>query len=300
MKSVRARLNPRDWGIRFGIGILWLLVRLPHHWQMGLGRGLGWLLYHLARERRQITTANIRLCFPELSADEQDARVRAAFASYGMSIFETGTTWLRGVDHLKDRLEIHGLEHVTGALAEGRGVLIIGAHFSAIDIAGALLAHHLEMDVIYRPSRSPAFDNVIQHGRQRYFNAVIPKQDTRQVIRRLKQGNAIWYAADQNYSARHSVFAPFFGIQAATIRGTSRLIKMTGAAAVFGSHFRISGGERYRIDFTPVENFPTESEIEDATRINRLIEDALQADPAQYLWLHRRFKTRPAGEPGFY
>lgn len=300
MKSAHARLNLRDWGIRFGIGLLWLLARLPHRWQMRLGRLLGWLLYQLARERRRITAINIRLCFPELSTSEQDARVRAAFASYGMSIFETGTTWLRGVDHLHDRLEIHGLEHVTGALAEGRGVLLIGAHFSAIDIAGALLARHLEMDVIYRPSRSPIFDNVIQHGRQRYFNAVIPKQDTRQVIRRLKQGNAIWYAADQNYSARHSVFAPFFGIQAATIRGTSRLVKMTGAAAVFTGHFRFNEGERYRIDFTPVENFPTESEVEDASRINRLIEEALQADPAQYLWLHRRFKTRPAGEPEVY
>lgn len=301
MNSHFACLHPREWGVRLSIGLLWLLVRLPHNWQMRLGRLLGRMLYHFARQRRQITTTNIRLCFPELPATEQETRVRAAFASYGMSIFETGCAWLRGVDHLQARAELSGIEHIQAARAAGRGVLIIGAHFSTIDIAGSLVAPHLEMDVVYRPSRTPVFDKLIRHSRQRYFGAVISKQDTRSIIRRLKGGRAIWYAADQNYAERHSVFAPFFGIQAATIRGTSRLVKMTGAVAVFCSHFRINNGERYRVDFSPpLENFPSDSEVEDAARINKLIENALQAYPEQYLWLHRRFKTRPQGAPAIY
>lgn len=301
MKSALALRNPPDWAVRAASGLLWLLVRLPHRWQMRLGGWLGGLIYRLARERRHIATTNIRLCFPVLSAAEQKKRVRTAFASYGMSIFETGTAWMRGVDHLHEQADVRGVEHVLAAQAGGRGVLIIGAHFSTIDIAGALIAPHLNMDVIYRPSRTPAFDELIQSGRRRYFGNVIAKQDTRSIIHALKAGRAVWYAADQNYAERHSVFAPFFGTQAATIRGTSRLVSMTGASAVFLSHFRIDNGRRYRVEFSPVlENFPGSSEIEDATRINHLIETALADHPEQYLWLHRRFKTRPQGEAGIY
>lgn len=294
-------VHPRYWGVHAGIGLLWLLVHLPHDLQLKLGRLLGRLLHALARERRRITAINIGLCYPDLSPAGQAERVRAAFESYGMSVFETGTAWLRGVEHLQDRAEITGIEHIKAAQAAGHGVLIIGAHFSTIDIAGALVAPHLTMDVIYRPSRNPVFDRLIRNGRGRYFGNVLGKEDTRGIIRSLREGRAVWYAADQNYARRHSVFAPFFGIQAATIRGTSRLVSMTGATAVFCSHFRIDGGSRYRIDFSPVlENFPSSSEIEDARRINQLIETELARHPEQYLWLHRRFKTRPEGEPAVY
>ncbi|MDZ7737134.1 MAG: lipid A biosynthesis acyltransferase [Gammaproteobacteria bacterium] len=273
----------------------------PMTLQLRLGAMLGRLLHRLARERRRITAINIRLCFPELSAAEQARLVRAAFESYGMNVFETATAWLRGVEHLRDRAEINGIEHIKAAQAQGRGVLIIGAHFSTIDISGALVEPYLAMDVIYRPSRNPVFDRLIRQGRGRYFGAVLSKEDTRGIIRDLREGRAIWYAADQNYARRHSVFAPFFGTQAATIRGTSRLVSMTGAVAVFCSHFRLDGGRRYRVDFSPVlEDFPSSSEVEDATRINQMIETALADHPEQYLWLHRRFKTRPEGEPEVY
>lgn len=294
-------LHPRIWLVRLGIGVLWLLVRLPHDVQLRLGSVLGRLLYRFVRSRRRIAAVNIRLCFPDLSASEQARLVRATFESYGMCIFETATVWLRGAEHLRDRAEIRGVEHIKAAQAAGRGVLIIGAHFSTIDISGALVQPHLDMDVIHRPSRHPVFNRLIRDGRGRYFGAVISKDDTREIIRRLHNGRAIWYAADQNYARHHSVFAPFFGIQAATIRGTSRIVSMTGAAAVFCSHFRLDGGKRYRVEFSPIlENFPAREEEDDARRINQLIESALAGHPEQYLWLHRRFKTRPEGEPPLY
>lgn len=294
-------LHPRYWGTIAGLSILWLLVRLPHRVQLGLGRVLGHILYHLARQRRHIAATNLRLCFPELSEPEQTRRLIATFESYGMSVFETGTAWLRGVEHLRDRAEVQGIEHIKAAQAQGRGVLIIGAHFSTIDIAGAFVAPYLEMDVIYRPSRNALFDHLIKQGRGRYFGAVIEKFNTRAVIRGLRQGRAIWYAPDQNYARHHSVFAPFFNVQASTIRGTSRLVSMTGAAAVFCSHFRLDGGKRYHVNFSPVlDNFPSSDETADAARINQLIEAALAGHPEQYLWLHRRFKTRPEGEPAIY
>lgn len=301
LKQMGTALHPRYWLVHLGIGLLWLLVRLPHDLQLKLGKLLGRVLHLLARERRRITRINIGLCYPELNDSEQAGLVRATFESYGMTIFETGSTWLRGVDHLKDRFEVTGLEHVRAAQAAGHGVLIIGAHFSTIDICGALLAQHLDMDVIYRPSRNPVFDRMIREGRGRYFKHVISKEDTRGIIRSLRDGRVVWYAADQNYARRHSVFAPFFGIQAATIRGTSRLVSMTGAVAVFGSQFRLDGGRRYHVDLSPVlDNFPSASEVEDATRVNQMIESKLADHPEQYLWLHRRFKTRPEGEPAIY
>lgn len=284
-----------------GIGLLWLLVRLPHRLLLTLGKLLGYLLYCMAGQRRRIAGTNIRLCFPELSPGERKKLVRQTFLSYGVTVLETALAWLRGAAHLQSYADIKGVEHIRNARAQGKGVLIIGAHFSTIDISGALVSSVLEMDVIYRSSGNPVFNRLIRKGRGRSFGAVIDKQDTRSIIRGLRDGHAIWYAADQNYSRQHSVFAPFFGIPAATIRGTSRLVNITGAVAVFCSHFRLDGGRRYLVEFSPVlENFPGEDEVADATRINRLIEDKIRIYPDQYLWLHRRFKTRPEGEASFY
>ena len=294
-------LQPRYWGTWLGIGLLWLLVRLPHRLLLGVGRVLGGLLYLAVATRRRIARINIRLCFPELSESEREQLVRQSFLSYGMTIFETALAWLRGAAHLQQCADIRGVEHIKDAQARGKGVLIIGAHFSTIDISGALVAPRLQMDVIYRSSNNPVFDWLIRKGRGRSFGAVIDKNDTRTVIRRLRGGHAVWYAADQNYSRQHSVFAPFFGIPASTIRGTSRLVSMTGAAAVFCSHFRLDGGRRYLVEFSPVlEDFPGVDEVADAARINRLIEDKIRTHPEQYLWLHRRFKTRPDGAAPLY
>jgi KDO2-lipid IV(A) lauroyltransferase len=285
---------PRYWPLWLGIGCLWLIARFPHPWQLAIGRGLGWLLFALARRRRHYATVNIALCFPELPPETQRRLVRDSFLSYGMSVIETGTAWLRGVAHLAERTEVVGAEHVRAALARGRGAVIVGAHFSTLDIAGALVAPHVRMDVIYRPSRNLLFDSLIRRGRSRYFGEVIDKKNTLQIARRLRSNHAVWYAADQDYGRRHSVFAPFFGIPAATIAGPSRLARLHGSPVIFCSHFRLDGGARYRINFSPIlENFPGSDEAADAARINTLIEAAVREHPEQYLWLHRRFKTRP-------
>ena len=294
-------LHPRYWGTWLGIGLLWLLVWLPHRLLLSLGKVLGGLLYLTVAKRRRIARTNIRLCFPELSDNEREKLVRKSFLSYGMTIFETALVWLRGIGHLQELAEISGVEHIKEAQARGKGVLIIGAHFSTLDISGALVAPHVQVDVIYRSSNNPVFEWLIRTGRGGSNDTIIDKQDTRAIIRSLRNGRAVWDAADQNYSRQHSVFAPFFGIPASTIRGTSRLVSMTGAAAVFCSHFRLEGGRRYLVEFSPVlEDFPGVDEVADATRINRLIEDKIRAHPEQYLWLHRRFKTRPDGAAPVY
>jgi Kdo2-lipid IVA lauroyltransferase/acyltransferase len=292
---------PRYWGLWAGIGLLWLLVRLPHITQVRLGRRFGQILHHLARERRRITETNIALCFPEQTAAEQRQLVRAAFESFGISVMETGTAWLRGVEHLEARCEVHGLEHVEQARADGRGVLLVGAHFSTLDLAVALAARFMDLDVVHRRSPDPVLGRLLQRWRERHYGRAYSKTQTRAIVRALQAGRVVWYAQDQNFGRRHAIFAPFFGVQAASIRGASRLAAMSGARTVFYSHFRLDGGRRYRLDFSPpLEDFPGSDEKTDATRINQLIETALHDYPEQYLWLHRRFKTRPEGEPPIY
>lgn len=291
----------RFWGLWLGLALMWLLVQLPHALQMRLSRRIGQLLHLLAHERRRVAETNIGLCFPERSPDDRKRLVQATFESFGMSIMETGTAWLRGVDHLENRCEISGLEHLAQAHSSGRGVLLIGAHFSTLDLAGALAARHIQMDVVYRPSTNPVFEWLQQRGRRRHFGRTYRKSQTRDIIRGLREGRTIWYAQDQNFSRRVAIFAPFFGIPAATIRGATRLVTLSNATAIFFSHFRLDGGRRYRLDFAPMpDSFPGDDEAADAAHINRLIENALREHPEQYLWLHRRFKTRPAGEPPIY
>lgn len=292
--------HPRYWGLWTGIGLFWLLARLPHALQLRFGRGFGRMLYHLARKRRRITETNIALCFPHLDPAGQSQLVRAAFESSGMGIVETAIAWLRGVDHLADRHEIHGLEHLEQARAGGRGVLLLGAHFSTLDIAGALTSRHIELDVVERRNPHPVWEYLQRRGREQYFGRIYYKSETRDIIRGLQEGRIVWYAQDQNVGRRQAIFAPFFGIQAATSRGAARLATITGARVLFYSYFRLDGGRRYRLVFSPLDDFPSGDEIADATRINRLIETALQEHPEQYWWLHRRFKTRPPGEASIY
>ncbi|MEX0951236.1 MAG: lipid A biosynthesis acyltransferase, partial [Gammaproteobacteria bacterium] len=178
-----ALLHPRYWGIWAGLGLLWLLVRLPHRTQMQLGRWLGLGLYRLTRNRRHITETNIRLCFPARSAAAQQALVRDSFISYGRSILESGNALLRDTRHLQARTRVTGVEHIKAAQAAGRGVLMVGAHFSTIDLVGALISPQLDMDVIYRNSPNALFDWFIRRSRGRHFGNVWRKDNTRGIIR---------------------------------------------------------------------------------------------------------------------
>ena len=174
--------------------------------------------------------------------------------------------------------------------------MLIGAHFSTLDLAGALLSQAVDLDVIYRYNKNPVIEWAMRHGRERRFKEVIERSDARTVLTRLKDGHTIWYAADQDYGRKVSVFAPFFGVPAATITATSRFARFNSSPAVFISHFRDAATRAWSLHFREIEAFPGADEIEDARRINEVIESEIRRHPDQYLWLHRRFKTRPEGE----
>jgi KDO2-lipid IV(A) lauroyltransferase len=283
------------------VGAAWLAARLPLAWLMGLGRAAGITAFHLARRRRRITDVNLTLCFPELSEAERRQLSRAAFVHAGVSLAEMILVWLnprRRVDH---RFTLSGLEHLQQARAAGRGVILLGGHFSCIDIVSQPLAAATELDVMYRETRNPVWEWLQVQGRRHYFDGVIERTDTRQVLRRLKAGRVIWYAADQDYGRKHSVFAPFFGIPAATITATARLARFNDSPVVLMTPYRDLDSLTWEVRFHPaLEGFPTGNDVADATRINTVIEAAIRARPEQYLWAHRRFKTRPQGEPRPY
>lgn len=287
----------RDLPLWLAIAIAWLLVRLPLPLLLRIGIGIGWLGDRVAGSRAHIADVNLALCFPELDVRARRALRRRTFRAYGIAFVETAIAWLRPVTALSRRTQIDGLEHVRAAQARGHGVLLLGAHFSTLDLAGALLATALRLDITYRRNRNPAIEWLMRQGRARCYDRVHERDDVRGAIRSLREGRVLWYAADQDYGRRHSVFAPFFGVPAATITAATRIAAAGGAEVLFFSHFRTESPWAWQLSIQPLPaGYPSGEAVQDATLLNAHIEAQVRRDPAQYLWLHRRFKTRPAGE----
>ena len=288
-------LHPKYWLQWIAIGLAYLISLLPFNWQLALGGFLGKLGYYLARDRKHIVSTNVRLCFPDLSTSQQQALVKAIFSNSGKGLIETGFSWLRNPARLQKRFTIHGLSHLTDAAAAGKGVLLVGMHFSTLDLCGALLSQRAPFDVMYRRNKNLLIEALMTRGREKNHPHAIERSDIRGVLKALKQGHIVWYGPDQDYGPKHSVFAPFFGRQAATITATARIAKISGAPVVVFSHRR-TGDNQYIIELSsPLEDYPSGDEVTDASRINLLIEEAVKQAPDQYWWVHRRFKTPPPG-----
>lgn len=292
-----AYLSPRYWLTWIGFGFMIVLAHLPFPLQLAIGRVLGILFYYFGRYRRHITEVNIRLCFPELNETAQKKLVRDIFIANGIGIVESAMGWWLDTRIWRDRTTFIGLNHLEEAKQQGRGVVMIGAHFTTLDFAGTLLTQVMEFGVTYRENKNALFDAVMKARRFRFAQKVIHRHDIRGMMRSLKNNEIVWYAPDQDYGAEHSVFAPFFGVPAATVNITSRLAKMNHSPVLFVAHYRNPDNSGYRLEFTPIlDNFPSDDDVADATRINKIIEHFIRKQPDQYLWLHRRFKTRPPGE----
>lgn len=264
---------------------------------MRIGQALGWLSYHLARERRRICRINIDLCFPQLAERERQKLVKDTFISNGIGVMEVGMAWCRRPESFRSRVTISGLDNLEAASAKGKGVLLVCAHFTTLEFAGSLLSLFHQMDVTYRPHKNPLFETLMCRSRQRLYEAVIDRGDVRLALKRLKQGSTLWYAPDQDYGAKHSVFVSFFGVKAATITATSRFASFNDSEVIFFSHYRSKDNSSYHLDFSaPLTDYPSGDDKLDAARINQIIEDAVAEHPEQYLWLHKRFKTQAGGK----
>lgn len=297
-------LHPRYWLTWLGFGLWWLIIQMPYRWQLACSRGLGGLAMKLAKSRRKVAERNIELCFPELDEQQRAQMVRTNINSTMMAFFETGLAWFGAHRRLRTLFTMEGLEHLEQAKAEGQGAVLLAMHFTHLDLGAAFVSMTHSIDGLYRPHNNPVYDLMQRRGRQRHSDdgIAIPRQDMRQMVRRLRQGRVVWYAPDQDYGAkRPHLFAPFFGVPAATITGTSQLARMGRARVIPFTHFRREDGTGYDVKiFPPLENFPEGDEQIDVERINRFIEARVRECPEQYMWVHRRFKTRPEGEQSLY
>ncbi|GAB0153682.1 MULTISPECIES: LpxL/LpxP family Kdo(2)-lipid IV(A) lauroyl/palmitoleoyl acyltransferase [Marinobacterium] len=294
-------MSPRFWPARIGIGLLWLLNRLPWRWQIRLGRVLGHMLFYMSPRRRHVTEVNIRLCFPELSDVEQAKLVRSVFANNGIGLFETAMAWWTPREKLKGHFTLKGQEHLDAALAKGKGVILLGAHFSTLDLGGLLFSDFYPVDAMYRRHNNPLLERIITRCRQRCFELVIERSEIRTVLKALRNNHIVWYAPDQDFGSHQSVYAPFFGVPAATITATTRMVKLNNSPILMLAQHRLPDDSGYELELFPaIEPFPTGDEEIDAARVNAEIERAIRKDPAQYMWVHRRFKTHPQGKNYLY
>ncbi|MDC0220784.1 LpxL/LpxP family Kdo(2)-lipid IV(A) lauroyl/palmitoleoyl acyltransferase [Gammaproteobacteria bacterium] len=290
-------LAPRYWPTWMGLGLMWAVARLPFAIQIKVGQLLGVITYFLALERKHICEVNLRLCFPELNEKALNQLVRKTFISNAIGLIEIAIAWHREPEEFRDRVTVSGLENLETAVAKRKGVLLLCAHFTTLEFGGFLFNLNGRMDVTYRPNNNLLFDAAMYNGRIRHHPAVLDRKDIRGAMRGLKQGHILWYAPDQDYGAKHSVFVPFFGNQAATITATSRFAAFNDSEVVFYSHYRNADNSGYHLDFSPaLKNYPTGDKERDAIIINKIIEEAIRKKPDQYLWLHKRFKTQEAGK----
>ncbi len=271
---------------------------LPFVLRMKIGSVLGYLTFLFARERRYITRINIELCFPELDVKDREQLVRDTFIENGIGLIETATGWVRPASQFRDLLMISGAHHMEAALAKGKGVLMLGAHYTTLDFSANLLSQHFPFAVTYRAHNNALFDAFMLRGRLRNCNGVFDRKDIRGAFKHLREGKILWYAPDQDYGPEQAVYAPFFGKPAATITATSRFAAFNNSPVVLVRHHRHAHKPAYVIEFIPVpEPFPGVDDSADTTLINHMIEKTIRMEPAQYLWMHKRFKTQPGGKP---
>ena len=283
------------------VGVMWSLARLPYLLQRGVGRLIGWLLYAAGARRRRIAERNLTLCLPEVTPAERTRLLRAHFHALGMAFVELAMTYWSSDSSLRRLVKMRGLSHLERALGEGKGVILLGSHFTTMELGLRFLSLYQECQMMYRKNNNPLLDYIIHHGRSRHPGQVFPREDVRTLYRSLKANLVVWYAPDQNYGRKHAVFASFFGHPAATINTTARFAAKSGAPVLPLVQYRLPGNRGYEVVVGPVlENFPLGDEERDARRVNALIEEQIRIAPEQYLWVHRRFKTQPEGAPNPY
>ncbi|WP_340621996.1 Kdo(2)-lipid IV(A) acyltransferase [Xenorhabdus siamensis] len=298
----RSLLHPRYWLTWLGIGILYLLVLLPYPIIYWIGTRLGRLSQRFLKKRAKIAERNLALCFPNMPPEERNKWLVKNFESVGMGLFETGMAWFWPDWRIKHWFKITGRENIQKVQATGQGIIVIGIHFLTLEL-GARIFGMLNPGIgVYRPNDNPVIDWLQTWGRLRSNKYMLDRKDVKGMIRCLKNGEIVWYAPDHDYGPRKSVFAPLFAVEhAATTTGTSILVRLSNPALLPFTPRRLPDGKGYELIIQPaVENFPEKGEVEAATFMNKVIEREIMQAPEQYMWLHRRFKTRPKDMPSLY
>ena len=289
-------------GIASAIGFLRLLALLPYGLVARFGAGLGFLLYKIPSRRRNVVHTNLRLCFPEWTDAERERVARAHFAHAIRSYVERSVQWFGSAKKLEKLIVLDSEVDLKDPNLPP--TILLGYHFVGIEAGSIFLNYCLgrPCGALYQPLSNPEVNRIAKEARGRFDAEMVSRADSaRAVLRMLRQGKPVMLGSDMDYGMRNSAFVPFFGVQACTLTAVSRLAK-TGPAQVvpfFAEVLPNYKGYRLKV-FKPWDNYPTDDEVADARRMNAFLEELIPAMPEQYYWVHKRFKTRPPGEPSLY
>jgi KDO2-lipid IV(A) lauroyltransferase len=301
-RFTRSLLAPRHWPAWLGVAVIWLIAQLPRAALLWLGRRLGALVMRVPSARRHIAETNIALCFPELDTAARSRLVDDNLRDIGLMLVEFALGWMGSEKKIAGiPIVIEGLEHLEQARARGQGVLLVGGHFSHLELCARLVSQRIRISGMYRKMDSAVFEWAVLRARLNYATAMFDKDDLRGTVKYLRSGGTLWYAPDQDMRSKDSVFVPFFGVPAATITATHHLARLSGAAVIPFFHRRLPKGAGYALRLgAPLDNFPSTDALTDTARVNGCIEQMVRESPEQYLWVHKRFKSRPEGQPTLY
>ncbi|WMY96606.1 MAG: LpxL/LpxP family Kdo(2)-lipid IV(A) lauroyl/palmitoleoyl acyltransferase (plasmid) [Arsenophonus sp.] len=295
-------LHPRYWLTWVGLIVLFFLVQLPYPILIKVGFTIGKLSKFFLKRREKITRRNIELCFPFMPLEKKKKLVQDTFSSVGMALVETGIAWFWSDNRIKKIFSVKGISNLQKAISENRGVMLIGVHFMSLELGGRITGLCQPIMAIYRPHNNSVIEWVQTKCRMRSNKAMIKKKYLRIMIKELKNGEIVWFAPDQDYGPNGSVFAPFFGVkQAATTNGTFVVAKLAQPVILTIVLIRNRKNDGYHLIIgSSLTDYPKKNKIEAATYMNKILEKEILRAPEQYLWLHRRFKTRPENENSFY
>ncbi|WP_371376950.1 LpxL/LpxP family Kdo(2)-lipid IV(A) lauroyl/palmitoleoyl acyltransferase [Thalassotalea aquiviva] len=296
-------LLPKYWPTWIAVCLLWLISWLPYKFQLALGRVVGRLLMKIGGTRLKVAKKNIDTCFPELSEQERFDMLKKNFENTGIALFETGMGWWWPDWRMKRKIHVQGLEHVEKAKADGSGLLILAYHNMCLEVCARAIGHFHQTVVFYRPNHNELMEYFQHKGRARSNKFMLDKSDVKGMISALRQGESCVYLPDQDYGRKRSIFVPFFNQpEVASTIGTMIFAKRKNVKTLMIVPRRLADDSGYMIEFSEVfENFPSGDDEQDIIRVNQELEQRIRQHPEQFMWLHRRFKTRPnPDDPKFY
>ena len=296
-----AFLTPKYWLTWLSIALLFLISWLPYRVQRFIGKGLGKLLWKFGQKRVRIARRNLELCFPDMPEEKREELVKKNVEHAGMAILETSIGWWWPDWRIKRITKVEGFEHVERIQAKGKGVLALATHNMSLETGCRAVGLHQPCVAFYRKHNNPLMEYMQYRGRVRSNKYMINKRDVRGLIHALDDGELCLYLPDQDYGPNRSVFVPFFAVQeTASTTGTLLFAEQANCETVFVVSLYTDQG--YVARFVPgLENFPSGDDKDDVRRVNEKVEELVELAPEQYLWMHKRFKTRPSKDmPSLY
>lgn len=284
---------------RLAVFIFWLLHFLPYRALIAIGNGLGALLFLLAKERRRVATINLQLCFPEMPETAREALVREHFKLFTRGVIERCILWWGSAARINSLIRVEGIEHF--AAIKNQPSILLTPHFVGMDAGGQWIAQHADTVCMYANQKNQYMTALLLEKRARFGTQKLysRQQGLRPILKGMRANMPFIYPPDQDQGIKDGAFIPFFGVPAATMASLPRIAQMTGAKVVPSITRMTDTG--YVLTFYPAwENYPSGDDIADARRMNEFIEQRVLEMPAQYFWVHKRFKTRPEGEAKFY